>query len=200
MDVLSEAAKLFENLINVEYNIILGKRGELTELILDFEKADFFHLVGLQYITDMPQLKKKRDLIFDNIINGKITNEQISKSVHYEKMRKRLNDFLSFEKILDSNEIVFKYNKKYSSFSSIDADYLMKTIVNKRTSYIFTSSDKKRKGQMCISFFFNDKCDYTRNQTSMTMLYKKKIYKDSNTFVIQYDRLSDRESNKPKSF
>lgn len=188
MDDLKIAALVFQGLLNVKYKIVLGKKGRLTEFCIDFEKADFFHLVGLQYLKDLPQLKKNRELIFDKIVADEITTCDISKSQFYKDIEQRIKDFALFENLLDSNELVFKYSKNRSSFSNIKAEYFLKTLFDNRTNYIFIDSSNGRENKLCVSFFFNDCNNYAENQITMTLLYKEKVFVDRNISVIQLNK------------
>lgn len=58
----------FSNLLDVEYHLVLGKKGIATELQIAFDKRDCFHLMGLQYLKDRPNLNKDREKIFDSIM------------------------------------------------------------------------------------------------------------------------------------
>lgn len=128
-------------------------------------------------------------MIFDKIIDGEITAGDISKSHFYSDIEQRIKDFSLFEIILDSNELVFKYSKNRSSFSNINAEYLLKTLYDERTNYIFINSSNERESKLCVSFFFNDSNNYTENQVTMTMLYKEKIHIDSGLSDIQFNKL-----------
>lgn len=189
MDKLKEAALLFQKLLGVKYKIILGKKGKLTEFYIDFNKEDFFHLIGLQYLKDLPQLKKNRAFIFDKILSDNITENQISKSCFYTDIEQRISDFLLFEELLDSNETVFKYSFNRSSFSDIRAEYLLKTTYKIRTNYIFIDKRTNIDNKFCRSFFFNDKNNYCQNQVTMTLLYKEKIFANGSS-VIQLNKLT----------
>lgn len=188
MDNLKSAALVFNGLLAVKYKIILGKRGNLTEFSIGFEKEDFFHLIGLQYLRDIPQLKKNRGIIFDKIISGEITESLISKSSFYEDIRQRIIDFIAFEELLDSNELVFKYARNRATFSNILAEYLLKTRYNCRTSYIFLDRSNDRSDKFCRSFFFNENNNYTLNQIAMTLLYKEKVLANGES-IIQLDKI-----------
>ena len=189
MDKLKEAALLFQKLLGVKYKIILGKKGKLTEFYIDFNKEDFFHLIGLQYLKDLPQLKKNRAFIFDKILSDNIPENQISKSCFYTDIEQRISDFLLFEELLDSNETVFKYSFNRSSFSDIRAEYLLKTTYKIRTNYIFIDKRTNIDNKFCRSFFFNDKNNYCQNQVTMTLLYKEKIFANGSS-VIQLNKLT----------
>ena len=189
MDKLKEAALLFQKLLGVKYKPILGNKGKLTEFYIDFNKEDFFHLIGLQYLKDLPQLKKNRAFIFDKILSDNITENQISKSCFYTDIEQRISDFLLFEELLDSNETVFKYSFNRSSFSDIRAEYLLKTTYKIRTNYIFIDKRTNIDNKFCRSFFFNDKNNYCQNQVTMTLLYKEKIFANGSS-VIQLNKLT----------
>ena len=47
MDHLLECAEAFEQLLDVQYHIVLGRKNRLTELTLRFDPTEFHHLVGL---------------------------------------------------------------------------------------------------------------------------------------------------------
>lgn len=198
MDSLKAAAFVFQILLDVKYKIILGKRCRLTEFYIDFEKEDFFHLIGLQYLRDIPQLKKNRGTIFDKIIAGEITETFVSKSSFYKDIEQRVIDFSLFEELLDSNELVFKYSFNRSTFSDIRAEYLMKTTYEERTNYIFIDKSDARTDKFCRSFFFNEENDYTQNHITMSLLYKEKIFADGKS-IVQLDKLN-KNNTKPLSF
>lgn len=92
------------------------------------------------------------------------------------------------EKILDSNDTVFKYNRKANTYSLIDADYLMKNNIESRNLYLFLSQGANET-YFCRSFFPEEKRDYTKNQASWTLLFKKKKDIHEGTSIILYDRL-----------
>lgn len=72
----------------------------------------------------------------------------------------------------------------------IDADYLMKNHIESRNVFLFLS--KHDNGTFfCRSFFPENKMDYTKNQASWTLLYKKKINKTTREEVILYDKIKN---------
>ena len=62
MNKLQERAFSFKKLIDYEYKIVLGRKGKKTELVINFEKTDFPHLIGLHKLTD--------------VLNGNIATEK----------------------------------------------------------------------------------------------------------------------------
>ena len=90
--------------------------------------------------------------------------------------------------ILDSNDTVFKYNKKANVYSMIEADYLMKNYMEGKNLFLFLSNARDD-SYFCRSFFPEEKMDYTKNQASWTLLYKKKRNLIDGSEHILYDRL-----------
>lgn len=74
-----------------EYEIVLGRKGVSVTLKIGFDKRDCFHLMGLQYLIDRPELNRDRKKVFDEIVAGNITAEQVETSDFYKKIEvKRL--------------------------------------------------------------------------------------------------------------
>ena len=173
---------------STEYEIVLGRKNVAVKLIITFDKKDCFHLMGLQYLTDRPELRRDREKIFDEIQKGIIKKENIESSDFYHKIQDRVHFLPLLEKMLDSNETVFKYNKKLNVYSMIEADYLMKNHMEGKNLFLFLSNARDD-SYFCRSFFPEEKMDYTKNQASWTLLYKKKRNFIDGSEHILYDRL-----------
>ncbi|MDD6627918.1 MAG: PBECR4 domain-containing protein [Lachnospiraceae bacterium] len=154
----------FFPLLDTEYEIILGRKDVSTALNIGFDKRDCYHLMGLQYLVDRPELNRDRGKILPLL-----------------------------EELLDNNETVFKYNQKANCFSMIQANYLMKNHIEGRNLFLFLSLNKDNK-YFCRSFFPQDQKDYTQNQASWTLLYKKKKYISTGKEVILYNHLKNDNS------
>ena len=188
MRTVNDCISSFISLLSTEYEIILGRKGIAVKLIIIFDKKDCFHLMGLQYLADRPELRRDRGKIFDEIQKGIIKQEQIESSDFYYKIQDRIHFLPLLEKILDSNDTVFKYNGKTNIYSMIEADYLMKNHMEDRNLCLFLSN-KKDDYYFCRSFFPEEKMDYTKKQASWTLLYKKKKNLSDGTEMVLYDRL-----------
>ncbi len=184
---IKDCVSAFLPLLNTEYEIVLGRKGVAVTLRLAFDKKDCFHLMGLQYLIDRPELNRDRGKVFDEIVAGIITVEQVMSSDFYKKIEERVNFLPLLEQLLDSNDTVFKYNKKSNIYSMIDADYLMKNSIEERNLYLFLSFGMDDK-YFCRSFFPEEKKDYTKNQAFWTLLYKKKCNLSTGEEIILYDR------------
>ncbi len=188
-DILT-SANAYSNLLDIEYQLILGRKNKTAALSIFFDESQFFHLAGLQYLTDrVTILFGDRAQLFKRILSGKITSQQIESSSFYPEIKDRI-DFLAYlESIMDSNKTIFKYNPKLELFSAIQADFLMKNEIKMRNIFTSLSFDKIIGKYFCRSFFPQTDKDYSERQTTWTLLYKKKINKSTNTETVLYNRL-----------
>jgi len=130
----------FTSMLNTKYHLILGRKGISVSLNISFNKKDCFHLMGLQYLIDRPELSRNRGIIFDEIKARKITIERIASSDFYFQISDRVDTLPFLETLFDSNDTIFKYNKKKNNFSMIQADYLIKNRMgNRKREYILTA-------------------------------------------------------------
>lgn len=142
----------FIPLLSTEYELVLGRKGVSVTLRISFDKKDCFHLMGLQYLVDRPELSRDRGRVFDEIADGTITIEKIESSDFYNKIEQRVHFLPLLEQMIDSNDTVFKYNKKANMYSMIEADYLMENNVESRNLFLFLSNDEGD-NYFCRSFF-----------------------------------------------
>lgn len=178
----------FESLLDTEYNILLGRKGVAITLRIIFDKKDCYHLMGLQYLTDRAELRRDRGIVFDEIRKEVITASQVEMSDFYKNIAERVDMLPLLEDLFDSNDTIFKYNRRNNIHSMIEADYLMKNKAKGRNVFIFLSRKEDDK-YYCRSFFPQSRRDYTQNQASWTLLYKEKIRRSTGKSVILYDRL-----------
>ena len=188
MRAVGDCVSSFIPLLSTEYEIVLGRKNVAVKFIITFDKKDWFHLMGLQYLTDRPELRRDREKIFDEIQKGIIKKENIESSDFYHKIQDRVHFLPLLENMLDSNDTVFKYNKKSNVYSMIEADYLMKNHMERKNLFLFLSNVRDD-SYFCRSFFSEEKMDYIKNQASWTLLYKKKRNLIDGSEHILYDRL-----------
>lgn len=175
MHTVYDCVEAFGKLLDKEYHLILGRKNVSVTLQINFDKKECFHLMGLQYLTDRPELARDRGKIFDAIREHRITAEHLESSDLYYKIADRINMLPLLESVIDSNDTIFKYNRKINIYSVIKADYIMKNNAEGRNIFLFLAQNGERGRYFCRSFFPQDKMDYTRNQASWRLLYKKKV-------------------------
>lgn len=137
MDKLQKCAKAFEKLLEIQYRIIIGRKGKTAELVIGFSKLDFHHLMGLGKLKDLRIAKQNRGSVFDEIIIGSTTYETLAKSRYLPQIENRFEPLALIEQLLDDNRLVFRYNAKLNQFSLIEADYLLSTPLENSDIYIF---------------------------------------------------------------
>ena len=114
MDILRKCADLFSKYIGKKYKFTLDCK--LTVNVI-FNKNQFHHLIGLQYLTDIAQVDARKadnstGYIYKQILKNKITQNTIERSSFYNEIQKRLNYFLHFDDIINSKIIIdFDYTK-----------------------------------------------------------------------------------------
>ena len=183
----------FSKLLNIEYNLTIGRKGKTTSIKLTFDKRDCFHLMGLQYISDVPELQGDRGKVFDKILSNEINSEKILHSVFYDDIKDRIIATSQLESILDSNDIkIFKLNPiELEKISKIKGKYLFdgNFLIESKSKglYIFFDSYKNGITAFGLSLFPKGRVDYTKRQPLSTLLYKEKII--SGKTEIQFDRL-----------
>lgn len=193
MDHLQACAKAFEHLLDVKYHIVIGRKGKSAELNILFEPTEFHHLVGLHKLHDLRLARGNREKIFRQILAGEISMEDLKKSQYFSNIQKRMEPFHKIEALLDSNNLIFRYNKKLQTFSLIEAEYLLSTPYESTDIYIFLDRQNEPDCFFCRSFFPKEGIDYTKGQAVYTLLKKEKITISTGETIIQYDRLTPKQ-------
>lgn len=189
MDILGKAVTAFNRLLGIKYEIILGKKGKTTVFSVSFEKHEFYHIAGLQYLTDIRDLKTDRAVLFDRIIKDDVFRQKILNSCFIEKITERINQLINLEAFIDSNDTIFKYAEKANPYSKIRADFLLMNKNIKFNLFLFLSY-KQDSVCFCRSFFSDDRIDYSKNQITMKLLFKKKTFVSNPKKIILFDSIS----------
>ena len=187
MSSVYDCVDAFSKLLDIEYEIVLGRKMQSVTLRIEFRKTDLHHLIGFQYLVDRPELNHDREKVFNDLRKRKISDKHIEKSHHYEKIKGRVNFLPQLESIFDDNKTVYRYNERLDNFSLINAEYLLKNEILSKNVFTFLSKSENEK-YFCRSFFPRERIDYSIGQTVWTLLYKKKIYKKTGEEVILFDR------------
>ena len=184
------SAKAYKELLNIEYQIILGCNNKSIQFSVSFEEKQFFHLAGFQYLADRATtLFGDRKKLFYMILNEEIKAERLESSLFYPQIKERVEYLAFLEPILDSNKTIFKYNPKIEAFSAIQSEFLLKNVIESRNVFTFLSENKLSGKYFCRSFFPQTDKDYSVGQTNWTLLYKKKIQKSTEQEIVLYDKL-----------
>ena len=125
MDKLKLSANAFQKLLDIKFRCIIGRKGKLREFILAFDTYDFHHLAGLHKLSDIPAIRKNRERVFKNILSDNITYDMINKSKDFSLIKSRLEYLDRLEEFMDSNSIIFTYDKRNNNLSNIDATQIL---------------------------------------------------------------------------
>ena len=193
MDILNRSANNFSRLLDVEYIITIGRKGKLLEIKLNFDKADFHHLAGLHKLKDIEKLRSgMRERIFDNILNGGISQEDIEKSAFYGEIKDRLHALEQMEEFLDRPNLYFRYDPNKNNFSIIAAEFVIQGEVDNSKGFLFVDKRTDDGSHFCRSFFSRDDTRYTQSLPKFTLLRKEKRNVKTGENTVQYGRLFEK--------
>lgn len=197
MDILLQCAQVFSRLLDYQYCFTLGRKGKLKEIVLGFGETDFHHLVGLHKLKDINISRDNRQTVFRDILEGRITYPTIEKSAFVEESRIRLEAFQFIEKMLDGDQLIFRFNKKVLPYSAIEGDFLLKMGDGIALNISFLFIDKSDCDvYFCRSFFPMERIDYSKSQMQYALLKKEKKNLLTRETVVQYDRLTPKNAKK----
>lgn len=190
-DILFDSALNFKKLLDTRYLLTFGRKNVITNLTLDFNENNFCHLAGLHKLKDMHHLRKDASFNFNQILNRNLTYAEISRSSHAYEIQDRLRILSNLELILDQENTNWKYCQDRSPFfSKVRADFLIEHKDGLVISYIFITKNSVDDFHSCNSCFEFKHRDYTKNQTQITLLEKKKFNKLTSSCEILYRRAS----------
>lgn len=197
MDLLQQCARNFEKLLPYQYHMIVGRKRKTLDFTITFDPADFHHLAGLHKLKDYVRFQTgKRSDILKDILEGKLSLVQAQQSVFFNEMEMRIAPLTELEALLDSNEIIFRYNSKIHKFSLIQADYLLQNEYKGEQVYLFLAKRDGGDTQVCRTFFPKSGKDYAEGQPRYTLLKKEKLNIETGMVTVQYDRLSPRSETR----
>ena len=195
MNILEQCVQAFEKLFYVHYHFQISKSKNLLDITLEFEKSDFKHLVGLQYLKDIA-MSRNSEKVFDDIKNNKIKYEVIEKSDFfynvedsYADVSSRMKHFPKLAEYIENDNLILRYVKKRNPYSKINADYVIESTIDSVTVYIFLR--EKSNGNYCVcSFFVKDQVQYA-GEAAYWML-KEKIDLINDVTEIIYQRIIEK--------
>lgn len=193
LDKLRAAAEGFHSLLDIQYHIVIGRKGKAVDLTVEFKPMDFHHLMGLGKLKDLRIATQNREFVFSEILNGHISYSFISSSRYIQKIENRFIPLAHIEQIFDDNHLVFRYNAKKQKFSMIEADYLLSTLFSGNDIYVFLQEKTPSGLYFCRSFFPKEQKDYTVGQPQFTLLLKEKIVLSTGRKIVQCDRHTERK-------
>lgn len=179
-DILLQSAHAYQVLMNYEYKIVGGRKGQTIEVPISFPQDAYHHLVGFQY-SRLAKLKEQKTAL-RCILDGKVTFEELKVSglKHWD----RVQSLVDLKECLESNRFVFRYKKHECPYSQIRADYLFSW-----DDVVFFTSNG-----IPVSLFLNQsRTDYARNCPQYTVLRIDRTNKQTGETCTLYQRQSKAE-------
>lgn len=180
-DLLYDAALEYKNLEKTIYRIIVGRKGRTYPITLHFPSESFFHLAGLQHLTDLTFPSTNKERIYKEILKKNLTLRDIRKSVFYDKwyIEERLESFRQLKTLIEKDTVTYLINaKRYIAYTRIKADYLCEHRDILDIYYLFLVTERYHplfqdecKG---CSFFKKHGHDYTVGASKTTTLMVQK--------------------------
>ena len=194
MPIVSNALNAFRKLLDYQYHFTVSYSKKMYDMLLVFDERDFYHLAGFQYLSDI-DIPKSAKQLFGRIDSGKINDNTLSGSVNYLKVndsyanvKDRIQGLQYLGEYIESNNIIFKYIKNMNRYSLIEADFMLKSIVNHKEAYIFIRKRSKSDTYCICSFFVNQGVEYKGIRAYW--LYKSRINLLNNREDILFDKLN----------
>ena len=179
MDKLYESAKYYaENLEGKKFHLTAGKRGRLLELDILFKAEHYKHLVGLHKLKDTPIAGRNSELVYKQILEGKTTYADISRSEFLNEMEDRLDVFNRIRDTLFTPTTLRQSSR--GEFKTIKADFLLsKSDENAGNLHLFLKGDKEGL-TIPVTFFARQDTSYlTTDSASWKVLSVEEVAKQS---------------------
>lgn len=182
-DILYDSAIKYKNMLNKEYIIVLGRKCKEYILHLRFTMDTYFHLAGLQHLTDITFPSKNKERIYKEILSGNINIETLKKSIFYGEyyIEERITNLEKIEEMLDDCQFVFLINhNEYIKYTRIYADYLCEHILTEGEKGILYFFVVKMRNSLLenecrgCSFFKKHEKDYRKGTSGTKLLLNQK--------------------------
>lgn len=191
-DILYDAAIEYAKLKDIIYKIIVGRKGTAYIIMLHFPAESFYHLAGLQHLTDLTFPSTNKERIYKEILDKNITIDDIKKSIFYNEtcVEERLSSFIYLKDIIETDTVTYLINsKRYIRYTKIRADFLCEHKIISDILYLFLVKEKNNikfenecKG---CSFFRKHNRDYTTGASKTTTLLVEKQENGSNIVIFR---------------
>lgn len=163
---LQELAIYFEQFLYHQYLLTVGKRNKTLTLKLSFRADQFFHLLGLQKLIDLPDMHPRNKFaFFENAKSGQI-HTNVATSIYFPEIENRLKYFKRIENLL-KQDIIIRFDKR-KAYTSIHAQALLYEKYQSHYIHLFFTSQNQL-FHPC-SFFYHSNSKYIANQEVFKIL------------------------------
>lgn len=179
MNLLLAAAKAWQELLQTEYCITVGRRGKTASFRLQFGLADFPHLAGMQYARDVDfglrEAEYYGEKLVPALLSGALDGRRLEQGRNWEKIKGRLHAILHLKATLESDFLIAWFDpSKVRTYSQIGVKYVVTNLNSGETYFVFIDENSEHR-HYCKSAFTKADVDYIQNQPRLTVLKKEKI-------------------------
>ena len=185
-DLLFEAAKAWEYLLDIQYVLNYGMKDRIAGYVLKFRKEDFFHLAGFQYLNDINIPKYSKAKYLEKVLDRTILGEHIEKSLNYERdVKPRLEGLVLLNELLHSSFKTYIFRSNCLNFGTrIKAKFLITNSEMSVIVFLFVDENTEEIAELfCRSIFTKDYRDYTQNQKAIRIMYKEIMGKENGVLI-----------------
>lgn len=197
LDLLDESLVAFQELLDIQYDITVARKGNKYLLNLVILDRNFYHMFGLKYLSDVALVAETPN-IYSIISVGDSESqnikEQLIASTHFDEIIGRLYPLIdlrdNFYNAKDNKHYKF-VSKEYGNYTSIEYDYIIESEYKGTVYYYFLRYDEKSDNPnqcVIVSLFTKGDVDLTKGQAYMTLLEKVEINNKTNETTLIYKR------------
>lgn len=191
MDIITKSALEFNKLLSTKYHFVVSKKRVTRNISLGFASTDFYHIAGLQYLSDV-DIKRNRGDTISLVINGRITDSLLQKSRFYygkdgeeRSVFNRIEELRNLRQYIESDNYISIFELRESRTGScIDAEYVINSRLRGGIKEVFIFLRKREENEEygIVSFFVKGKRDY-RGEKLYWML-KERIEEDGSRIIL----------------
>lgn len=179
MSLFLDAAMAWQELVQIEYCITVGRKGRMVSFRLQFDLADFPHLAGMQYARDVDFGLRPSEYYGEKLVpallSGALDGQQLELGRNWEKIKGRLDAILHLKETLESDFVIARFDpSKVRTYSQIGAKYVITNLNSGEIYFVFIDENRECR-HYCKSAFTKADVDYIQNQSRLTVLKKEKI-------------------------
>ena len=195
MDLLQLCAQKYAELCYYTYDCTIARKNTAIDLHFTFSPYEFRHLAGLHRL-EHDRLRSNSERVFKDILSCKLTLADLRQahnwSTESEKILSRLEALSQLDTLMDEFLLLYGFSGEKLAAQTpplrtkIDADYLIKYQLPSGITFFF--SVKQKDGYCGRSLFINNELDYSRGQTTFTLLEKTKTNLRTGEQILLYRR------------
>lgn len=174
--------KILESDICYEY--VCGRKGKTYKFFLKFDYETFFHVLGLQHLSDLKFPRMNKYKLFHFLLEDSELQTKIVNSNDFYKIQSRVELLgCALEKLVSPDNFSF-WNPLYLQFpTKIEADLVLSFDLGDNHSFLFLSRNNEAKCFFPKSFIVDNGRDFLYRQMQVSVLKVSIISKGVDTIV-----------------